>query len=124
MIAADTSSLIAFFGGENGQDVDKVQQALNDGELRISPIVFTELLSDPRTTMELERTIADWRQLAITEGYWLRAARTRAKLIALKLQPKLPDTLIAQSCLDHNATLIARVGGFRHFAKHCGLKLA
>jgi hypothetical protein len=124
LIAADTSSLIAFFSGENGSDVDKVQQALDAGELRISPAVFTELLSDPRTSVQIESVIADWRHLAITEGYWLRAARTRAKLLALKLRPKLPDTLIVQSCLDHDVALIERDGGFRHFAKHCGLKLA
>jgi predicted nucleic acid-binding protein len=36
----------------------------------------------------------------------------------------LADALIAQSCIDHEISLIARDGDFRHFAKHCGLKLA
>lgn len=124
MIAADTSSLIAFFTGQEGEDVEKVRKALGDGELRLPPVAFTELLSDPQTSASLEEVVADWRRLAITDGYWLRAARTRAKLISLKLRPKLPDTLIAQSCIDHDVALIERDGGFRHFAKHCGLKLA
>ena len=124
MIAADTSSLIAFFGGQEGADVEAVHKALSAGELRLPPVVFTELLSDPQTSEALEKAIADWRQLAIGEGYWLRAARTRAKLISLKLRPKLPDTLIAQSCIDHDVALIERDGGFRQFAKHCGLRLA
>jgi predicted nucleic acid-binding protein len=36
----------------------------------------------------------------------------------------LPDTLIAQSCIDHDVALIARDEDFRHFAEHCGLRLA
>lgn len=124
MIAADTSSLIAYFAGETGKDVEQVHQALDSGELRIPPVVFTEFLSDPRTNSKLETVVADWRQLVITDGYWLRAARTRAKLLELKLRPKLPDSLIAQSCIDHDVALIARDADFRHFAKHCGLKLA
>ncbi|MBN9534501.1 MAG: PIN domain-containing protein [Alphaproteobacteria bacterium] len=124
MIAADTSSLIAYFSGRDGSDVERIHDALGAGELRISPIAFTELLSDPRTTTELEMVVAEWRQLDITQGYWLRAARTRARLLNLKLKPKLPDTLIAQSAIDYNIPLIARDDGFRHFAKHCGLKLA
>jgi predicted nucleic acid-binding protein len=45
-------------------------------------------------------------------------------LLARKLRARLPDTLIAQSCIDHDIPLIARDTDFRHFAKHCGLKLA
>jgi predicted nucleic acid-binding protein len=124
VIAADTSSLVAYFAGYDGHDVERIHSALQTGELRISPVVFTELLSDPKTTVELEKTVAEWRQLAIVEGYWLRAARTRAHLLSLKLKPKLPDTLIAQAAIDHDLPLIARDEGFRHFAKYCGLKLA
>ncbi len=40
------------------------------------------------------------------------------------LRAKIADTLIAQSCIDHDVALITRDGDFRHFAKHCGLKLA
>lgn len=124
MIAADTSSLVAFFAGGAGPDIDQIRQALGSGTLRISPVVFTELLSDPRTGTQLENVIAEWRRLEITDGYWLRAARARAKLLALKLSSKLPDTLIAQSSIDYDVPLIARDDGFRHFAKHCGLRLA
>jgi predicted nucleic acid-binding protein len=40
------------------------------------------------------------------------------------LLARLLDALIAQSCIDHDVMLIARDDDFRHFAKHCGLKLA
>jgi predicted nucleic acid-binding protein len=124
VIAADTSSLVAYFAGESGPDVEQVNRALDNGDLRISPIVFTELLSDAQSSAKLEAVIAPWRQLDITEGYWLRAARTRSRLLTLKLKPKLPDTLITPSCIDYGVALITRDTGFRHFAKHCGLKLA
>ena len=124
MIAADTSSLVAYFAGDDGRDVEQLEKALESGELRLPPIVFTEVLSDPKTTAELEKAISEWRHLPLNDGYWLRAARMRAHLLSLKLKPKLPDTLIAQSAIDHNVSLITRDGDFRHFAKHCGLKLA
>ncbi len=124
MIAADTSSLIAYFSGENGSDATQLHQALDAGELRISPIVFTELLSDAKSATRLEPIVSEWGQLEITDGYWLRAARMRSRLLALRIRPKLPDCLIAQSCIDHDVALITRDSGFRHFAKHCGLKLA
>jgi predicted nucleic acid-binding protein len=40
------------------------------------------------------------------------------------LKAKVADALIAQSCIDHDVALITRDRGFRHFAKHCGLRLA
>jgi len=124
LIAADTSTLVAYFAGESGRDVGLLHMALGNGDLRISPVVFTELLSDPRSSEKLEAAISDWRQLDIGEGYWLRAARMRASLLSRGLKPKLPDILIAQSAIDHDVALIARDEGFRHFAKHCDLKLA
>jgi predicted nucleic acid-binding protein len=124
LIAADTSSLIAYFSGEQGPDVEQINSALAGGQLRISPIVLTELLSDAQSAAVLEPIVVDWQRLELTDGYWLRAANTRARLMKLKVRAKLPDTLIAQSCIDHEVSLITRDGDFRHFAKHCGLKLA
>ena len=124
MIAADTSSLIAFFAGEQGNDVELVRNALPDGRLCLPPIVVVELLSDAKTRDVLEKATADWPVLDLTAGYWLRASAIRSMLVAKKLVAKVPDTLIAQSCIDHDVALITRDGDFRHFAKHCGLKLA
>jgi predicted nucleic acid-binding protein len=124
LIAADTSSLIAYFSGASGADVEQVNTALAAGQLRISPIVLTELLSDAQSAKVLEPIVVDWQRLELAEGYWVRAAHTRAHLMKLKVRVKLPDTLIAQSCIDHDVSLITRDEDFRHFAKHCGLKLA
>jgi hypothetical protein len=124
VVAADTSSLVAYFAGERSRDTDLVQTALAGASLCISPIVLTEILSDPKTRNTLEPVLADWPLLEITPGFWLRASRTRARLLERKLAPKLPDTFIAQSSIDYSVALITRDGHFGHFAKHCGLKLA
>jgi len=124
MIAADTSSLSAYFKGETGKDVERVDSAFADGELRLPPVVLTELLSDPAVSDRVRTVIAAFERLEINEGYWERAGDTRRKLKALGLRAKIADALIAQSCIDYDVALITRDPDFRHFAKHCGLKLA
>jgi len=52
-----------------------------------------------------------------------RSIATRAKLLARKLRAPMADTLICQSCLDHNVPLLTRDTDFRHFVQHAGLKL-
>jgi hypothetical protein len=124
LIAADTSSLIAFFSGASGSDVDQVRAALAASQICLPPVVLTELLSDAASQNILEATLAAWPVLNLSDGYWIRAGKTRSRLIARRLSPKVPDTLIAQSCIDHDVALITRDADFRHFAKHCGLRLA
>ena len=124
MLAADTSSLIAYLAGETGKDVERIDLAIDAAELCVPPVVLTELLSDPKNSHALESKIALIPLLEITLGYWERAGKTRGALLARSLSAKIPDTLIAQSCIDHDVALITRDTDFRHFAKHCGLKLA
>jgi predicted nucleic acid-binding protein len=123
MIAADTSSLSAYFKGEAGQDVELVAQAMA-GDLRLPPLVVTEMLSDPKAAADMMETVAHFLVLPILDGYWERAGETRRKLKQHGLKAKVGDALIAQSCIDHDVLLITRDGDFRHFAAHCGLKLA
>jgi predicted nucleic acid-binding protein len=124
LIAADTSSLIAYFGGDQGGDVEAIDAAMEGGTLHLPPVVVTELLSDFKGRSIIEAGIIDSPMLEILPGFWQRAGATRASLLAKGIAAKLPDTLIAQSCIDHNVPLITRDTDFRHFAKHCGLKLA
>jgi hypothetical protein len=42
----------------------------------------------------------------------------------MRLKARLPDALIAQSCIDHDVALITRDVDFQKYADHCGLKLA
>src|SRR6185436_18006859 len=50
VIAADTSSMIAFLQGDPGDDTDVIQSALDHQQLALPPVVLTELLSDPAIT--------------------------------------------------------------------------
>lgn len=124
MIAADSSSLLAYFQGDRSPDVDRLAAALAGGELTLPPIVVTELLSGQPSDPAIEALIDDVETLEIIDGYWERAGKARRLLHGRRLKAKVADALIAQSCIDHNVPLITRDGDFRHFAKHCGLKLA
>ena len=123
MICADTSSLVALLGGEAGRDVDMVRQALSDRLLCVSPISVTELLSDPDPTPSLGELVTQIPRLDISRGYWERAGELRTQMFRLKLRPKVADTLIAQSCLDHGVPLITRDRDFSSFQKIAGLRL-
>jgi len=123
VICADTSSVVAFLEGEPGRDVETVRNALVDGILVLAPASVAELLSDPAITPPIEATVLDIPQLETTPGYWERAGRLRAKLIRNRFRPKLADSLIAQSCLDHGVVLVTRDRDFSSFQKVAGLRL-
>ncbi len=61
--------------------------------------------------------------LQISEGYWDRAGQLRSKVMSHKRRARLADSLIAQTCLDHDLALITRNADFRAFAAFGGLKL-
>ena len=45
MVAADTSSMVAFLQEGEGDDVEVIQSALEHQQLVLPPVVLTELLS-------------------------------------------------------------------------------
>lgn len=124
MIAADTSSWVAFFQGEAGEDVDLLEQALADSLLRLPAPVLTELLSNPRLDAESAKDLVELPLLEPTAGFWDRAGRLRASAIGRGRKARLADALIAQLCVDHGARLISRDRDFAAFAEAAGLALA
>jgi hypothetical protein len=124
LIAADASSLSALLAGESGEDISKLTVAMTEGLLRLPPVVVTEILTDSKVSKLIAPKIDNIQLLEITDGYWRRAGETRAKLRGRGLKANVADSLIAQSCIDHDVALITRDADFRHFAKHCGLQLA
>ena len=48
MIAADTSTWIAFLEGREDEDAQQLDRALEDRQMLMVPVVLTELLSDPK----------------------------------------------------------------------------
>jgi predicted nucleic acid-binding protein len=123
MICADTSSLIAYWEGQQGPDVDLIDLALADQILVLAPVCLSELLSSPRLTPELEQALLQIPLLEIMPGFWERAGKLRARLMRRRYRPKLADTFIAQSCLDHQAPLVTRDRDFAAFHKLAGLRL-
>jgi predicted nucleic acid-binding protein len=123
MLCLDTSSVIAYLQGEEGSDVDLIDQALIDQVGVLSPVSIAELLSDPHLSSTLRRTILELPTLPITEGFWERAGLLRAKILKAGRRANLADTLIAQGCLDHQATLVTRDRDFKSFMSLAGLRV-
>ncbi len=123
MLAVDTSVLIPFIEIREGPDIERFRKAICGRNLYIPPPVLAEILSDPRFPYSKRQDVREYPLMPLLDGFWERAGLTRAELISRGLRPKLPDTLIAQCCLDHDAALLTRDAGFKPFVEHCGLKL-
>jgi predicted nucleic acid-binding protein len=123
VIAADTSSMIAFLQGDPGDDTDVIQSALDHQQLALPPVVLTELLSDPAVSRPVRTLLAGLPILDVEPGYWERAGLLRAAVLRRKKRARVADALIAQSCLDQTSPLVTRDRDFRHFAKAAGLPL-
>jgi predicted nucleic acid-binding protein len=123
VIAADTSSWIAFLEGSSGEDVQLLDRALEDRQLVMVPVVLTEILSDPKLPSDVAETFSEIPLIELASGYWQRAGALRAKVLATRRKARLGDALIAQSCIDQGIPLITRDRDFRSFADAAKLNL-
>ena len=123
MIAADTSSLVAYLSGASGDDVARIDAAIASDELRLPPPVITELSSKPDQSA-IRSLLQRVPLVEVDAGYWERAGQTRRILLSRGLKAALADALIAQCCIDADLSLVTRDRDFRHFERWCGLKLA
>jgi predicted nucleic acid-binding protein len=123
MIAADTSTWVGFLEGGAGADIELLDRALADRQVLMVPVVLTELLSDPKLSSEVARTLSEVPLVQIETDYWQRAGMLRAKVLAKRRKARLGDALIAQSCLDRGISLLTRDRDFRAFAEAAGLAL-
>jgi predicted nucleic acid-binding protein len=123
MIAADTSSMVAFLEGAEGDDVEVIQSALDHQQLALPPVVLSELLSDPALPKGVRWRLAALPILNVEPGFWERAGLLRAAVLRQKRKARVADALIAQSCLDQSSPLVTRDRDFRHFAAAVGLPL-
>ncbi|HXO30241.1 MAG TPA: PIN domain-containing protein [Thermoanaerobaculia bacterium] len=119
----DTSSWVAYFSGASGDDVELVGKALAESQACLVPVVLTELLSDPQLPARVAALLNDLPMLEVMDGYWERTGILRSEILSRKLKARLADALIAQSCLDHDVSLVSRDDDFRHFAAARGLTL-
>ncbi len=123
MIAVDSSSFIAYLQGDEGPDVEATGLALGHRQAILPPVVLSELLSDPQISRAVKQLFGQLPLLEVTEGYWTRAGLLRARVLQRGRRARLVDTLIAQSCLDHDVELVTRDADFRHFADFTELRL-
>jgi len=123
VIAADTSTWIAFLEGEGGEDVHLLDKALEDRQVLMAPAVLTELLSDPKLPSAVADTFSEIPLIELKMGYWERAGALRASVLAKRRKARLGDALIAQSCVDRGVPLLTRDRDFRAFSEAAGLNL-
>ncbi len=123
MIAADTSTWVAFLEGNSGEDVQLLDRDLEDRHVVMVPVVLTELLSDAELPSDVAETISEVPLIEVASGYWQRAGVLRAKVLAKRRKARLGDALIAQSCIDQGVPLITRDRDFRAFTEAANLNL-
>lgn len=123
MLAVDSSTMIAFLQGQEGEDVSLLGRLLHAGEVILPPTVLSELCSNPRLTVEARDRLCALPLLDTLDGYWLRVGLLRASILATGRKARLADTLIAQSCIDKHLALLTRDYDFRHYVEYGGLVL-
>jgi predicted nucleic acid-binding protein len=123
MVAADTSTWIAFLEGEKAPVTQLLDRSLADRQVVMAPVVLTELLGDPRLPSDVAETLIHIPVVEVEAGYWERAGSLRAKVLSRRRKARLGDALIAQSCIDRGIALITRDGDFRAFVDAAGLEI-
>ena len=124
MIAADTSSVIGYLKGQSDPRIERLVVAIDDRALWLPPPVIAELRAGATISARLDGLLDDAPMLALMDGFWDRAGRTRRFLLAKGLKARMIDAMVAQCCIDADVSLIALDSDFSHFETHCGLKLA
>ena len=123
MIAVDTSSLIAYFAGEEGMDINAVHLGLEQKIAVLPPVVLSEILSDPKLPHSLMMDLKGIPLLDVLDDYWERTGILRSQILKNGHKARLADSLIAQICIDHDVPLITRDKDFRNFVRIGGLRL-
>jgi predicted nucleic acid-binding protein len=123
VIAADSSTWVAFLEGDGGEDSQLLQKALQDRQVLMVPAVLTEVLSNPELPEEVAKTLSEVPLIEVKTGYWERAGALRAKVLAKRRKARLGDALIAQTCIDRGIPLITRDRDFRTFAEAAAFDL-
>jgi predicted nucleic acid-binding protein len=123
MIAADTSTWIAYLQDHAGGDVEALDRGLENRQVLMVPPVLTELLSDPKLTSEVSKLLSELPLIDIRPGYWNRAGALRESVLGQRRKARLGDSLMAQACLDAGIPLLTRDRDFRAFAEAASLDI-
>lgn len=123
MIAVDSSTWVAFFEGDSGEDSELLVKALQERQVLMPPAVLTELLSAPQLPSAIAATLLEIPLIDVTDGFWERAGALRGKVLAKRQKARLGDALIAQSCLDRGVPLLTRDRDFHAYRNIASLDL-
>jgi predicted nucleic acid-binding protein len=123
LIAADTSTWVAYLDGVDATDTRLLDRTLQGGQLLMPPAVLTELVSNPDLPVDIAQDLLEVPLIEVDSGFWLRAGQLRAKVLARRRKARLGDALIAQSCIDRGVALLTRDGDFQAFAETAELEL-
>jgi predicted nucleic acid-binding protein len=123
MIAADTSTWVAYLEGSPEKDTELLRRALIDKQTVMAPVVLSELLSDPKLPSQVAASLAGLPLIQTTDGYWQRAGLLLAKVLSRGRRARLGDALIAQSCIDEGVLLLTRDRDFRALETAAGVDL-
>jgi predicted nucleic acid-binding protein len=123
MIAADTSTWVAYLEGASESDTRQLHRALSDKQVVMVPLVLTELLSEPKLPSAVAASLLDLPLIELAEGYWQRAGLLRANVLGKGRRARLGDVLIAQCCLEKDIPLLTRDRDFRVLAETAGVSL-
>jgi predicted nucleic acid-binding protein len=123
MIAAGTSTWVAYLEGAPGKDTELLRRALRDKLTVMAPVVLSELLGDPKLPSQVAASLAGLPLIQTTAGYWQRAGLLRAKVLARGRRARLGDALIAQFCIDEGVLLLTRDRDFRALETAAGIDL-
>jgi predicted nucleic acid-binding protein len=123
MIAADTSTWVAYLEGATENDAEALRRTLIDKQAVMAPVILSELLSDPKLSSHVAASLSGLPLIQITDGYWQRAGLLRAKVLARGRRACLSDALLAQSCIDDGVLLLTRDRDFRMLEKAAGVDL-
>jgi predicted nucleic acid-binding protein len=124
MLAVDNSTLISLAQGEEGPDIELFTTQLLSNNICLPPTVITEVISNPTKQTRIHQLMWQLPMLEPTFGFWHRAGELRSKVLAAKRKCRTADTLIAQSCIDHDVALITRDADFKVFTQVGALKIA
>lgn len=122
MIAADTSSVVAFLNGEEAPDVEAVQSAIEDELLVLPPMVLAELLSAQNLKKEVVDLLVEMPLIELPQGFWVEVGEVRKMILSNGRKARLADAMIAVCCIENSIPLISRDRDFRHYEEH-GLRI-
>lgn len=122
MIAADTSSMVAFLNGEEAADVDVIKSAIEDESLILPPVVLSELLSARSLKQEVADLLVEMPLVKLPQDFWIEVGGMRREILSKGRKARLADALIAVCCIGSSIPLITRDRDFRHYAEY-GLKV-